>query len=120
MDSVEKRKLKSTTALPGITLLAPVAETQADHVVITSDNPRSEKPTVIIGQILLGLSDPDAAQVEPDRARAIAQTLAQAAPADVVLIAGKGHEAWQEADGVRTEFSDRIHALEALQRRSPA
>ena len=52
-------------------------------------------------------------------ARAIAETLAQAAPADVVLIAGKGHEAWQEADGVRTEFSDRIHALDALQRRSP-
>ncbi|MCU4121900.1 UDP-N-acetylmuramoyl-L-alanyl-D-glutamate--2,6-diaminopimelate ligase [Variovorax sp. N23] len=101
-------------------LMAAVAETQADHVVITSDNPRSEKPAAIIGQILLGLSDPDAAQVEPDRARAIAETLAQAAPADVVLIAGKGHEAWQEADGVRTEFSDRIHARDALQRRSPA
>ncbi len=100
-------------------LMAAVAETQADRVVITSDNPRSEKPAAIIGQILLGLSAPDAAQVEPDRARAIAETLAQAAPADVVLIAGKGHEAWQEADGVRTEFSDRIHALGALQRRSP-
>ena len=101
-------------------LMAAVAETQADRVVITSDNPRSEKPAAIIGQILLGLSAPDAAQVEPDRARAIAETLAQAAPADVVLIAGKGHEAWQEADGVRTEFSDRIHAHDALQRRSPA
>lgn len=100
-------------------LMAAVAETQADRVVITSDNPRSEKPAAIIGQILLGLANPDAAQVEPDRARAIAETLAQAAPADVVLIAGKGHEAWQEADGVRTEFSDRIHARDALQRRSP-
>ena len=101
-------------------LMAAVAQAQADRVVITSDNPRSEKPAAIIGQILLGLSDPDAAQVEPDRARAIAETLARAAPADVVLIAGKGHEAWQEAEGVRTEFSDRIHALDALQRRSPA
>ncbi|MGJ7484643.1 UDP-N-acetylmuramoyl-L-alanyl-D-glutamate--2,6-diaminopimelate ligase [Variovorax sp. LT2P21] len=99
-------------------LMAAVAETQADRVVITSDNPRSEKPAAIIGQILLGLSNPDAAQVEPDRARAIAETLAQAAPADVVLIAGKGHEAWQEVAGVRTEFADRIHALDALQRRS--
>lgn len=99
-------------------LMAAVAEAQADRVVITSDNPRSEKPAAIIGQVLLGLSAPDAAQVEPDRARAIAETLAQAAPADVVLIAGKGHEAWQEANGVRTEFSDRIHALDALQRRS--
>jgi UDP-N-acetylmuramoyl-L-alanyl-D-glutamate--2,6-diaminopimelate ligase len=101
-------------------LMAAVAEKQADRLVITSDNPRSEKPALIISQILLGLADPDAAQVEADRALAIASLLAQAAPADVVLIAGRGHEAWQEIDGERIAFSDRAHAVDALTRRSAA
>jgi UDP-N-acetylmuramoyl-L-alanyl-D-glutamate--2,6-diaminopimelate ligase len=101
-------------------MMAAVAETQADRVVVTSDNPRSEKPSAIISQILLGLARPEAAQVEPDRARAIADTLAQARPEDVVLIAGKGHEAWQEIAGERIAFSDRTHAIEALTRRSHA
>jgi UDP-N-acetylmuramoyl-L-alanyl-D-glutamate--2,6-diaminopimelate ligase len=101
-------------------MMGAVAETQADRVVVTSDNPRSEKPAAVIGQILLGLARPEAARVEPDRARAIADTLAQAAPQDVVLIAGKGHEAWQEMAGERIAFSDRAHAIEALARRSAA
>ena len=101
-------------------MMAAVAESKADRVVVTSDNPRSEKPAAIVSQILRGLSAPDAAQVEPDRARAIAETLAQAAPEDVVLLAGKGHEAWQETAGVRVAFSDTAHALDALQRRSVA
>ena len=71
-------------------MMAAVAEKQADRVVLTSDNPRSEKPAAIISQILLGLSRPEAAQVEPDRAKAILDTLAQAAPEDVVLLAGRG------------------------------
>jgi UDP-N-acetylmuramyl tripeptide synthase len=97
-----------------------VAEKQADHVVVTSDNPRGEQPAVIISQILLGLASPEAAQVEPDRARAIAGTLARARPEDVVLIAGKGHEAWQESAGERLAFSDRSHVIDALTRRSRA
>ena len=101
-------------------MMAAVAETQADRVVVTSDNPRGEKPESIISQILLGFACPEAVQVEPDRARAIAQTLAQAAPADVVLVAGKGHEAWQQIAGERIAFSDRSHALDALVRRSRA
>ncbi|MGJ7542930.1 UDP-N-acetylmuramoyl-L-alanyl-D-glutamate--2,6-diaminopimelate ligase [Variovorax sp. LT1R16] len=101
-------------------MMAAVAEGQADRVVLTSDNPRSEKPAVILSQILLGLSRPDAAQVEPDRAVAIATALAQAAPEDVVLIAGKGHEAWQEIAGERIAFSDRVHAIDALTARRAA
>jgi len=98
-------------------MMAAVAEKQADRVVLTSDNPRSEKPSAIISQILLGLARPEAAQVEPDRAQAIADTLAQAAPEDVVLLAGRGHEAWQEIAGERIAFSDRAHAIDALTRR---
>ncbi|MDB5830039.1 MAG: UDP-N-acetylmuramoyl-L-alanyl-D-glutamate--2,6-diaminopimelate ligase [Variovorax sp.] len=101
-------------------LMAAVAETRADRLVVTSDNPRSEKPGAIISQILLGLARPDAAQVEADRAAAIAGTLAQAAPEDVVLIAGRGHEAWQEIAGERIAFSDRAHAVDALTQRGAA
>ncbi len=102
-------------------MMAAVAEAQADRVVVTSDNPRSEKPDAIISQILLGLASPEHAQVEPDRARAIAQTIAQATPHDVVLLAGRGHEAWQEvAGGERIAFSDRVHAADALAARRSA
>jgi UDP-N-acetylmuramoyl-L-alanyl-D-glutamate--2,6-diaminopimelate ligase len=75
-------------------------------VVVTSDNPRGEAMDAIISQILLGLTGVAGVQVEPDRARAIAQTLAQASPADVVLLAGKGHEDYQEIAGKRLPFSD--------------
>ncbi len=101
-------------------LMAAVAEARADRLVVTSDNPRSEKPGAIISQILLGLARPDAAQVEADRASAIANTMAQAAPEDVVLIAGRGHEAWQEIAGERIAFSDRAHAVDALTQRGAA
>ncbi|MDP9901693.1 UDP-N-acetylmuramoyl-L-alanyl-D-glutamate--2,6-diaminopimelate ligase [Variovorax ginsengisoli] len=99
-------------------MMAAVAERRADCVVVTSDNPRSEKPAAILSQILLGFASPETVQVEPDRALAIAQVLAQAAPEDVVLLAGKGHEDWQEMGGQRVPFSDRAHALEALAMRS--
>ena len=98
-------------------LMAAIAQRNADHVVVTSDNPRSENPDAIIGQILRGLSRQDAAHVQPDRALAIAETVAQAGAQDVVLIAGKGHEDYQEVAGVRHAFSDKTHARQALQRR---
>jgi len=101
-------------------MMAAVAERQADRVVVTSDNPRSENPDAIISQVLLGLARPEAAQVQPDRAAAIADAIAQAAPQDVVLLAGKGHEAWQEIAGQRIPFSDRTHALDALSKRGAA
>ena len=95
-------------------LMAAVAEKWADHVVVTSDNPRSEKPEAIISQILLGLSRNQCVQVEADRARAISSTLTQAAANDVVLIAGKGHETYQEVAGVKHPFADTDHARRAL------
>jgi UDP-N-acetylmuramoyl-L-alanyl-D-glutamate--2,6-diaminopimelate ligase len=98
-------------------LMAAVAEKNADRVVVTSDNPRSEKPEAIISQILLGLSHADVVEVEADRARAIAQTVAAAAPQDVILLAGKGHEDYQEVAGVKHPFSDQAHAKRALEAR---
>jgi UDP-N-acetylmuramoyl-L-alanyl-D-glutamate--2,6-diaminopimelate ligase len=95
-------------------LMGAIAAKLADQVVVTSDNPRSEKPEAIVAQILLGLPSCNTLQVQPDRALAIAHTIAHAAPADVVLLAGKGHEATQEIAGVKTAFSDRAHAGQAL------
>jgi UDP-N-acetylmuramyl-tripeptide synthetase len=87
-------------------LMGAVAGAHADRVVVTSDNPRAEAMDAIISQILLGLTGVPAVQVEPDRARAIAQAVAQADAADVVLLAGKGHEDYQEIAGERLPFSD--------------
>jgi UDP-N-acetylmuramoyl-L-alanyl-D-glutamate--2,6-diaminopimelate ligase len=101
-------------------IMAAVAERRADHVVVTSDNPRSEAPSAIIEQILRGLAHPEAAQVQVDRAQAIADAIARAASQDVLLLAGKGHEAWQESAGLRIAFSDQAHALDALNRRMAA
>ncbi|NNU44057.1 UDP-N-acetylmuramoyl-L-alanyl-D-glutamate--2,6-diaminopimelate ligase [Ramlibacter montanisoli] len=98
-------------------LMAAVAEKNADRVVVTSDNPRSEKPEAIISQVLLGLSHRDSVEVQADRARAIAETVAAAAPGDVILIAGKGHEDYQEVAGVKHPFSDQAHAAAALRNR---
>ncbi|AOF85398.1 UDP-N-acetylmuramyl-tripeptide synthetase family protein [Hydrogenophaga sp. RAC07] len=99
-------------------LMAAVAEREAAHVVLTSDNPRSEDPIHILGQMIVGLSQPGAALVEPDRAAAIAMAVARAQAADVVLIAGKGHEDYQDIHGVKTPFSDRVHARLALAARA--
>ena len=99
-------------------LMASVAARNADRVVVTSDNPRSEDPAAIIGEILSGLPRPDAAQVQADRALAIAQAVAAAAAQDVILLAGKGHEDYQEIAGVKHAFDDRLHARVALQARA--
>lgn len=95
-------------------LMAAVAEKNADQVVVTSDNPRSENPLAIICQILLGLSHRDAVHVQADRAAAITHALSLAGPDDVVLLAGKGHESFQEVGGAKLPFSDREHAQAAL------
>jgi UDP-N-acetylmuramoyl-L-alanyl-D-glutamate--2,6-diaminopimelate ligase len=90
----------------------------ADQVVVTSDNPRSEEPRRIISQILAGAGDAGTrlSHVE-DRALAIGHAVALADAADVVLIAGKGHEQYQETAGRRLAFSDLECARQALQRR---
>jgi UDP-N-acetylmuramoyl-L-alanyl-D-glutamate--2,6-diaminopimelate ligase len=101
--------------------MAAVAERAAQQVVLTSDNPRSEDPQAILQQMVAGLSRPDAARVVVDRAQAIALAVQQASAADVVLIAGKGHETYQEIQGVKTPFSDIEQARTALaQRRGQA
>ncbi len=99
-------------------LMAAVAEKNADRVVVTSDNPRTEKPENIISQILLGLSRRECVEVQADRAKAIAGTIAAAAAQDVVLLAGKGHEDYQEIAGVKHPFDDKVHAQAALDARS--
>jgi len=87
-------------------LMGALAASHADRVMVTSDNPRSEQPDAIINQILLGMRGYATLTIEPDRARAIAIALAQAAANDVLLIAGKGHENYQEVAGRRLPFSD--------------
>jgi UDP-N-acetylmuramoyl-L-alanyl-D-glutamate--2,6-diaminopimelate ligase len=97
-----------------------VAESLADALWVTDDNPRGEDPGLIIGQILLGLSVPQRAQVEHDRAAAIAAAMAAAQPGDVVLIAGKGHEDYQLVAGEKRHFSDLEQVRAALGARSAA
>ena len=85
-------------------LMGAVASRLADRVVITSDNPRSEDSAAIIAEIASGAQAPFA--IEADRARAIDLAISRAAAGDVVLIAGKGHETYQDIAGVRYPFSD--------------
>lgn len=100
-------------------LMGAIAQQLADSVWLTSDNPRSEDPAEIIGQILQAMDSGGArVHTEPDRGAAIAQALAAAAAADVLLIAGKGHEAHQDCAGVRRPFSDAQQARAALQARA--
>ena len=96
-------------------MMARVAEQFAEAVVVTDDNPRTEPSQQIIEQICQGAEHPQALTVIPNRAQAIASTIAAARPGDVILLAGKGHENYQEIDGVRHPFSDIEQASLALQ-----
>jgi UDP-N-acetylmuramoyl-L-alanyl-D-glutamate--2,6-diaminopimelate ligase len=82
------------------------AELLADDVFVTSDNPRHESVNKIIEDVVSGLHTPDKATIEPDRAEAIRRAIANCNPGDVVLVAGKGHETWQEIGGEKIPFSD--------------
>ncbi len=86
--------------------MAAVAERRADRLLISSDNPRSEEPQTIIDALVAGLARPERVLCQVDRRLAIEQIIQQAAAGDVVLIAGKGHENYQEIKGVRYPFSD--------------
>ena len=101
-------------------LMGAIAAAGADHVVITSDNPRDEEPQAILAQILAGVTGHDDIDVIEDRRAAIAHAVQGAAPGDVVLLAGKGHEDYQEAYGVRRPFSDLLEAQAALRAREGA
>jgi UDP-N-acetylmuramoyl-L-alanyl-D-glutamate--2,6-diaminopimelate ligase len=95
-------------------LMGEIAEQQADVVILTDDNPRMEDADAIIADILQGLSNPAAAIVERDRAKAIARAIAAASVDDLVLIAGKGHEDYQIVGRNVKHFSDREVARKYL------
>ena len=92
--------------------MGAVAEELADEVVVTDDNPRGEDGDAIVAQILAGMRGRP--RVERDRRRAIATAVSTAGPADVVLVAGKGHEDYQLVAGERRAFSDRSLVRELL------
>jgi UDP-N-acetylmuramoyl-L-alanyl-D-glutamate--2,6-diaminopimelate ligase len=96
--------------------MARVAEQLADLVVVTSDNPRTEDPGAIIADIVAGFADPKSSKitVEPDRRKAIKLAIEMAAPNDVVLLAGKGHEPYQIIGTKKFDFSDKQEALACL------
>jgi UDP-N-acetylmuramoyl-L-alanyl-D-glutamate--2,6-diaminopimelate ligase len=95
-------------------LMGEVVSRLADRAIVTSDNPRSEEPDVIIEEIRVGMDG--AETVEPDRAAAIALAVEEAGEGDVVVIAGKGHEQGQEFHGHTVPFDDREVARDALRR----
>ena len=97
-------------------IMGAIAARLADHVIVTSDNPRGEDPRAIIAQVLEGIPGGKAEMFE-DRQVAIFSAVHQAEPGDVVLLAGKGHEAYQEIAGTRVPFSDREVARAALAER---
>ena len=99
-------------------LMGEVAEHHADRVILTDDNPRAEEGGAIIDQILSGFAVPDAVARMRDRAEAIATVVAAAKSGAVILIAGKGHENYQEINGERQPFSDVEHARAAILKRS--
>lgn len=90
------------------------AELLADDVFVTSDNPRNESASKIIEDVVAGFERPGNATIEPDRAAAIQRAIANCKAGDVVLVAGKGHEVWQEIGGQKIPFSDESVIRHAL------
>ncbi|MDK1031970.1 MAG: cyanophycin synthetase, partial [Planctomycetia bacterium] len=94
--------------------MGAVAEEFADVIFVTSDNPRSEKPEAIAEEIMSGFKNRARASVVLDRREAITAALRDAGRGDIVVIAGKGHETYQEIAGVSRPFDDREVAREVL------
>ncbi len=99
-------------------IMGGVAASRADLALVTSDNPRNEDPAAIVADILAGM--PPGQRVLLDRAEAIRLAIGEAKPGDVVLIAGKGHEEYQEIQGARLPFSDMNEARRALKEKTHA
>jgi UDP-N-acetylmuramoyl-L-alanyl-D-glutamate--2,6-diaminopimelate ligase len=97
--------------------MAKIACEMSDKVILTSDNPRSEDPTEIIRQMERGVPPGDVRKTLSivDRKEAIKTAVSLSKPGDVILIAGKGHEKYQEVKGVRTPFDDKKIILELFQ-----
>jgi UDP-N-acetylmuramoyl-L-alanyl-D-glutamate--2,6-diaminopimelate ligase len=89
-------------------IMGAVAEKHADRIVVTSDNPRAENPREIIDQILTGFTSQQNVYVEPNRRMAIAYAIQNSNPGDTILVAGKGHEDYQEIQGTKYPFDDRL------------
>src|SRR3546814_4262866 len=98
--------------------MAAIAEAGADLVIVTDDNPRGEDGDAIVADIVAGFSKPAAVVVERDRRKAIARAVGEAGADDIVLIAGKGHETYQEVAGARHPFDDGQVAREMLEGRA--
>ena len=99
-------------------VMGAIASQLADVVMLTSDNPRTEDPMAIIREILAGMDGGAAVRTEPDRALAIRELLALARPGDLVLLAGKGHERWQERNGRFIRLDEREEVAAALGERT--
>ncbi|QDF65678.1 UDP-N-acetylmuramoyl-L-alanyl-D-glutamate--2,6-diaminopimelate ligase [Shewanella sp. SNU WT4] len=95
-------------------LMAKAAEAFADKVMVTSDNARSEDPIAIISDVLAGFSDRGAVLIEADRVAAIKSVFAKAGPQDLILLAGKGHETYQEYNGVKHHYDEREFAAQLV------
>jgi UDP-N-acetylmuramoyl-L-alanyl-D-glutamate--2,6-diaminopimelate ligase len=100
--------------------MAAIAEAAAGMVIVTDDNPRGEDGDAIVAEIMAGFADPSKVVVERDRRRAIERAVGAAGPGDIVLVAGKGHETYQEIAGVKHPFDDREVAAAALSARAHA
>lgn len=98
--------------------MAAIAERLADVVIVTDDNPRAEDGDAIVANILAGFADASAVSIERDRAAAIARAIGMAQADDTVLIAGKGHEPYQEIAGIRHPFDDLTVAAHVLEGRA--
>ncbi|MDN5923521.1 MAG: UDP-N-acetylmuramoyl-L-alanyl-D-glutamate--2,6-diaminopimelate ligase [Xanthomonadales bacterium] len=98
--------------------MGAAAEAGADIIIVTDDNPRSEDGDAIAVQILAGMAQPQHARVIRDRRQAMATAISEARAGDIVLIAGKGHEAYQESHGEKRVFDDALVARELLQVRA--
>lgn len=95
-------------------LMAKVAERLADRVIVTDDNPRTEDPQAIFADIRPGFAQAGAVEFIAGRGEAIARVIADAGVDDVIILAGKGHEDYQEINGERDDFSDLVEAEKAL------
>ncbi len=95
-------------------MMAAMAEQYADRVILTNDNPRTEEPARIMADMVAGLRDPAAVQVEHDRVKAISLAIGQASKQDIILVAGKGHEDYQIIGTDKRHYSDRETVAAAL------